>query len=198
MIEISGSGWPELSALWRRQWPECPPLAHELKNVYADRWVRFHSLPGSQRYADDESEYAILLHRHNTVLNEFFTGQRVHIVTAPYGAREETVEISMAGVPHVLNPDSHPWTTLGEEGPDTDRIVHLHVSGRPWLPGTIDPLLRAVADDQCSDVIIMDTALRRLYHPYDGGADCIVESTAERDRLKAAHSDWLSRHPRGL
>ncbi len=62
----------------------------------------------------------------------------------------------------------------------------------------IDPLLRAVADDGGVDVIITDTGLRRLYHPYDGGADCILETTEERDRLKAAHRDWLSGHPGGL
>lgn len=195
---MSGSGWPALSALWWRQWPECPPLAYELKNIYAHRWVRFHSLPGSKRYADDENEYATLLHRHNTVLDEFFTGQRVHIVTATYGAGEETIELSAVGDPHMLNPGSRPWTTLREEDPDTARIIHLHVREQPWRSGMADPLLRAVADDGCSDVIIMDTALRRLYHPYDGGADCIVESTEERDRLKAVHPDWLSRHPRGL
>ncbi|MEU8403165.1 hypothetical protein AB0C28_49000 [Nonomuraea sp. NPDC048892] len=40
--------------------------------------------------------------------------------------------------------------------------------------------------------------LRRLYHPYDGGADVILTNTQERDTLKAAHTDWLSKHPSGL
>ncbi|WP_460523503.1 DUF3885 domain-containing protein [Flindersiella endophytica] len=37
-----------------------------------------------------------------------------------------------------------------------------------------------------------------LHHTYDGGADCILDTTAERDRLRAAHPGWLSRHPQGL
>ncbi|MFJ9779385.1 hypothetical protein ACIRSS_07365 [Amycolatopsis sp. NPDC101161] len=41
----------DLSPLWQRQWPECRPFADELKLAYRDRWVRFHSLPESQRYA---------------------------------------------------------------------------------------------------------------------------------------------------
>ena len=58
-----------LSALWQRQWPACPPLADDLKRAYHDRWVRFHSLPGSKRYPDTDAEYDIVLHRYNTVLN---------------------------------------------------------------------------------------------------------------------------------
>ncbi|MCG5216365.1 DUF3885 domain-containing protein [Streptosporangium sp. KLBMP 9127] len=166
-------------------------MADQLKHVYPDRWVRFHSLPGSKRYADDESEYAILLRRHNTVLDELFTRQRVYIVTATYGAGEDDYL-------QKLNPGSRFWTTLRDEDPDTDRTVDLHVGERPWRPGMTDPLLRAVADDEHRNVIIMDTALHRLYHPYDGGADCLVESTEARDRLKEAHSGWLSRHSGGF
>jgi hypothetical protein len=35
-----------------------------------DRWGRFHSLPGSKRYAESEVEYAIVLDRYNTILDE--------------------------------------------------------------------------------------------------------------------------------
>ncbi|GIH71975.1 DUF3885 domain-containing protein [Sphaerimonospora thailandensis] len=100
--------------------------------------------------------------------------------------------------PHTLNPGSELWTTVRDGDPGECRFVHLYVSERPWQPGMIDPLLRAVADDECADVLITDTGLRRLYHPYDGGADCILETTEERDRLKAAHHDWLSRRPDGF
>ena len=37
------------------------------------RWVRFHSLPGSKRYADDEEEYAELMCRHLAVLAELLS-----------------------------------------------------------------------------------------------------------------------------
>ncbi|MEV0349322.1 hypothetical protein AB0H88_26390 [Nonomuraea sp. NPDC050680] len=67
-----------------------------------------------------------------------------------------------------------------------------------WTITLADLLLRAVADDDCASVIIMDTDLRRLYLPYDGGADVILASPQERDALKNAHADWLSTHPLGL
>jgi hypothetical protein len=38
------------------------------KHRLADRWFRFHSLPESKRYAEDETEVAELFARQNTVL----------------------------------------------------------------------------------------------------------------------------------
>ncbi|MFE0156557.1 hypothetical protein ACFWY5_56185 [Nonomuraea sp. NPDC059007] len=70
----------ELTARWQARWPDCPPIGHELKRYYTSRWVRFHSLPGSKRYADTPAEYDILLDRHNTVLTELFDGQDALIV----------------------------------------------------------------------------------------------------------------------
>ncbi|WP_435830746.1 DUF3885 domain-containing protein [Nonomuraea fuscirosea] len=48
--------------------------------------------------------------------------------------------------------------------------MHVHIGRHLWKPGILDPLLRAVADDECHGVLIMDTDLLRLYAPYAGGA----------------------------
>ncbi|HWO61878.1 MAG TPA: hypothetical protein VNO31_17805, partial [Umezawaea sp.] len=57
----------DLSTLWRRQWHACRPSADTLKHAYSNRWVRFHSLPGSKRYPGHDADYDIVLHRY-TVL----------------------------------------------------------------------------------------------------------------------------------
>jgi hypothetical protein len=44
----------------------------------------------------------------------------------------------------------------------------------------------------------MGVDLRWLFAPYDGGMDVVLPTTAERDHLRSAHSDWLSTHPAGL
>lgn len=62
----------------------------------------------------------------------------------------------------------------------------------------LDPLLRLVADDGTGEVVVTDDRLRWLVHPYDGGVDVVTGSSAERDRLRDLHHDWLSRHPGGL
>ena len=45
---------------------------------------------------------------------------------------------------------------------------------------------------------ITDLSLERIHHPYDGGADVLLPTTAERDALIQRHTDWLSRHPNGF
>ncbi len=61
-----------LAALWRERHPSAPPVAHTLRTRYADRWVRFHSLPDSKRYPESGDEYALVLDRYNTILDELF------------------------------------------------------------------------------------------------------------------------------
>jgi hypothetical protein len=74
----------------------------------------------------------------------------------------------------------------------------LYVSAASLEPSTLNPFLRAVADDEIGYAIIAPLDLRWLYHPYDGGADVIAPSVHERDALKNRHADWLSAHPAGL
>ena len=57
-------------ASWQRWYPNCEPIAHLIRREYPDRWVRFHSLPFSKRYAEEEAEYATVLERHNRILGE--------------------------------------------------------------------------------------------------------------------------------
>jgi hypothetical protein len=59
--QVSGGVQTALTELWRQHWPDCPPVGHKLREPYRDLWVRFHSLPESKRYAEDESEYAVVL-----------------------------------------------------------------------------------------------------------------------------------------
>lgn len=190
-----------LAALWRERRPSAPPIAaHTFRGAYADRWVRFHSLPESKRYPESEDEYAIVLHRYNTVLDKLFAGLDVFVVTADWS---ET-PTGPAGYPEprqTLHPDGvRWWTGLDDEDPDPEFHIHtrLYADRRPWRHGCADELLRAVADDTLAQVFLTDTQLRRIHHPYDGGADVILATPAERDRLRGEHTDWLPSHPAGL
>ncbi|MFH9554158.1 hypothetical protein [Streptomyces sp. NPDC017435] len=86
------------------------------------------------------------------------------------------------------------------DDPDPDFHTHtrLYADRRRWDRCCIDGLLRAVADDALAEVFIADTELRRIRHPYDGGADVILATAAERDRARHRHTDWLPSHPVGL
>lgn len=189
-----------LAALWRERRPSGPPVAHTFRSTYADRWVRFHSLLDSKRYPESEDEYAIVLDRYNTVLDELFMGTDVFVVTMDWS----NTPTGPAGYPtprETLHPGStHWWVESDQEAPDPEFHTHtrLYADQRPWERSCVDELLRAVADEALVEVFFTDTELQRIHHPYDGGADVILTTSEERDRLRDLHSGWLSSHPAGL
>jgi hypothetical protein len=190
----------QLSVLWRQQWPECPPLADTLKHVYCDRWVRFHSLPESKRYPEHDAEYDIVLHRYNSVLDELFRDQEVRIVTTDWSDKPEPPARSARHTTWCS--DASHWTSIcttdGETDPAFITYEHLYVSRAHWQSGSIDDLLRAVADDAAHGVMITSLSFDRIHHPYDGGADVLLPTSDLRDALKQRHSEWLPAHPGGL
>ncbi|MGW3074922.1 DUF3885 domain-containing protein [Kitasatospora sp. NPDC001132] len=181
----------ELTALWERRWPGVEPVGYEIGTRTRDVWVRFHSLPQSKRYPDDEREYAIVLERHNTVLDELFAGSEVYVLTPRWSGR--------TSVPRMRRDAKHwrTWLQADDPAPEFRTYCHVFVERRRWRRGELDRLLRRVADEREGGVIVTDTGMRRLYHPYDGGADVYLTTAEERDRLKERHADWLSRHPGG-
>ncbi|WP_425505852.1 DUF3885 domain-containing protein [Streptomyces typhae] len=56
-----------LTDLWQQRWPGCPPVGYKPREPYRNFWVRFHSLPESKRYPENESDYSVVLGRHNGV-----------------------------------------------------------------------------------------------------------------------------------
>ncbi|MEU3457862.1 hypothetical protein ABZ671_30370, partial [Micromonospora sp. NPDC006766] len=192
-----GTDGHPLQAVWETRWQQVAPISHHLKWL-DDRWVRFHSLPGSKRYAENDSEYATILHRHNAILDEL-RGQTVDLQVI-------TLEVAFTPVPRrrtpilqALLPNAECWSVLS--WPDLDpelAFAHAYVNRVAWQPGRLDQLFRQVADDQIAHVIIAPPDLAWLYAPYDGGADVLLANTALRDYLRDRHRQWLSSHPAGL
>ncbi|WP_433917181.1 DUF3885 domain-containing protein [Streptomyces sp. NBC_01744] len=189
---VSGGAQAALTELWQQCWPSCPPVGYKLRDPYRDVWVRFHSLPESKRYAENESEYTVVLERYNTILDELFAGADVYVITPLWTTEAE--------VPS-FQPDAGYWQSLlvaDDPDPEFRTYCHLSATRRPWRRGCIDELLRDVADDKVAGVLITDAQMQRIHHPYDGGADVFLASSRERDRMRDRHPDWLSSHPLGL
>lgn len=188
----------ELTRLWEQRWPGCSKVPYELREQ-RDRWVRFHTLPASKRYPETESEYEVILGRHNTVLTELAGDSAVLVMTAGYSDRPEPPGSGRSAETAAVHPGASYWTSVcTDDDPDFQSYLHLYVSQTAWSPGCVDPLLRLVADDVIGNVVLADAGLRWLFHPYDGGMDVITSSAAERAALKDRHRDWLSGHPAGL
>jgi hypothetical protein len=187
-----------LAALWRERRPSGPPIGHTFRSTYADVWVRFHSLPESKRYPESEDEYAVVLERYNTVLDGLFAGTDVFVVTMDWSYTPN----GPAGYPtprQELHPEGVLWWTepdLDDPDPEFHTYTRLYADRRPWRTGCVDDLLRAVADEAVVEVFVTDTELRRIHHPYDGGADVVLATPAERDRLRDRHAAWLPARPR--
>lgn len=181
-----------LTTAWRTRWGRSP-IAYQLRGWHADRWVRFHSLPGSKRYAETEEECEIILDRHHRVLAELGAQEDLYVVAAYF--EDEKGRVS----PDPRHPGAVPWLTIEPDDNSPYEIAaRLYASMTRFDRQTLDPLLRGVADDELSGVIIAPLDLRWLYHPYDGGADVIAPTAHDRDILKNRHTDWLSTHPAGL
>lgn len=194
----------DLTERWESRWPTCRPIGHELRTSAGGRWIRFHSLPGSKRFAETPEERAEVLSRHNTVLADLFSLVEAAderpvalAITCAWGNRADR-----ARPPDLVaaDPAASFWRShqRDPEAAHSTMWTHLWTSTRPWSPGSMDELLTLVADWKTADVVIAPLSLDWLYHPYDGGADVIAASTVARDRLAAKYKAWLSPHPHGL
>lgn len=183
-----------LTDLWERTWPMAGPLGYELRVVYGDRWVRFHSLPESKRYAENDAEHAEILRRHRTVLGELHGSAGPAdpwVIAADWGSEDFAAGWSKRHLP-----TAWPWRRRqSEDDPDAGFIYFWGASG--LSDADLDALLRAAADDK-GRFLIGAPDLEWLYCPYDGGADVLLPTAVERDGLKKRHAGWLSAHPQGL
>lgn len=188
-----------LIAAWAAAWPDSLPLAHELKELFETRWVRFHSLPGSKRYPETQEEYDEMLERCNTVVGEMCAASGVAEILVI--ASDVCVTPAPTAEPDFtdLLPTETFWAAVPWHYADPALLfAHLYVSRHAWKPGLLDDLLCAIAEGDVAGVIVAPPDLRWLYHPYDGGADVILPTVAERDAMAVRHTDWRSPHRSGL
>jgi hypothetical protein len=192
----------DLDAAWESNWGGTLPLGHLLRTAHPDRWVRFHSLPESKRYAATEEEYATLLGRQHAILANLGAAQELIAITCEWSTdpsprgREPDLERAAPG--------EH-WRTVLEnenenenEEPEFRTYTHLYAGPLTNLSAALDPLLREVADFETAGVILAPRGLGWLVHPYDGGVDVITATRSERDALRSRHPEWLSQYPGGL
>jgi hypothetical protein len=191
---------PELSEVWRRNFGDFEPVAHLLRDRFHDRWVRFHSLPDSKRYPESADEVAIVLERHNRLIDRLTNGERsltllgTECSASPSPSRTELADEGVCKAEEA-------WCSVAmhELSQDWEEPTywHLFASALQWRPGMLDSVLRLVSQDKAVNLMLL-APRGWLYHPYDGGADVILPSEEQRTLLASEFSPWLSRHPLGL
>lgn len=192
-----------MSARWATAWGRCRPVSYELRSCLRDRWVRFHSLPGSQRYAATDNEHAEIMRRHTTMLTELLKHDTADadpglmLVTASWSAAHEPATRGKELATAI--PAANYWTSVLTDDTEPEPVwTHLWISQASLHSQDLPRLLRLVAGYGTGGVIITTTAMNWLYAPYDGGADVIAASPGHRDQLRDRYSAWLPPHPSGL
>lgn len=176
------------AAEFRRDWaqfhPSCLPLGWMLRNRAGSPWVRFHALPGSKRYADDEAERDIILSRAHA-LGDGLLGvdQCCWVIEAETGDPSAPSEVALSGA-ETDDPDEPVWS--------------FYARRERWRAGTHDAKLLSIADDKPRRAIWMRCDDGAVFAPYDGGFDLFPTSWEAVSHLKFGWPDWLSDHPAGL
>ncbi len=181
---------------WAEYYGELPAVAHILRRELPERWLRIHSLPESQRYANTEPEYAELLRRHNDVAAEVLGDAEPVVICLCTWGRPEDHAASFAEFRWARRLS---FSEIVVVKPDaTDGPLAVSASPALWSAGHWDDLIRDIADDRLPSVALYNPRSGEVYAPYDGGADLFLASRGRVAELRHRWSDWLSSHPEGL
>lgn len=164
-----------------------------LRDAHRDRWGRFSNLPKAKRYADTDDEHAEVLRRHLTVLQTLAWDTPVWVIAQDWDGRT-----MQSGWSRDAIPGRWPWRR-SRDFAITDELGE--VGSFYWVRSCpvqeLAGLLRDAADDR-ADVIIGGEDLSWIYAPYDGGADVILPTRAQRNALARRHRRWTSTRRNGL
>lgn len=171
---------------------QVPFVGHMLRGVWAERWLRIHSLPGSGRYPLDAADERILLERHlATARRVLGTGEArlwVHTITEGESREPPAPEwaegLRFAYVATFAEPGECSWNRFAT------RV--------PWDEGLLRRVVLEVAHEREHAVSWESAATRGVYCPYDGGADCFFRGREELADAREQLADWLSDRADGL
>lgn len=180
--------------LWAIHYPQTPPISHQFKRRYLDRWFRIHSLPDSRRYAETSADWQELLFRQNTLMTALFgESSLVWIVIGYYGGDDQSIFADIAKQPLL---GEFVWIVL-DGVPDDEQVFKAAFAPMTWRTHGYDALLRAVADDELR-VFFVSFEKSLIIAPYDGGVDIIAQDETARDHHKQTYQAWLSPRADGL
>jgi hypothetical protein len=185
----------DLIKFWKEHYGDVEPLAHELKHIFKERWVRFHALPGSKRYPESEAEYQEIFSRHKTVLSDLNNSKESLLVVLPEYSESSAPSMPAPKLSEILS-NSMYWRTI-DQNEECGVYWHLHVAEVDPMSDKLNDMFRLVADDEVRNIMFISLESISVFHPYDGGSDIVLQSVSSRDKLKENYSSWLSQHTEG-
>ena len=175
---------PQFQAEWSRHYGPRLPIGWHLRADEARPWVRFHALPLSKRYAEDDAERATILSRANSLGDEILgASNSCWIVEARSDGSNGSGEF---------------WRESAESDDLDSAMWRFYIRSEDWRSGKYNEHLLAIADDRPNRVIWMRRDTGSVFAPYDGGFDLFLPTWQEVNAIKLDRWAWLSDHPAGL
>jgi hypothetical protein len=182
--------------IWKKYFPDVPPIGHVLREQYKLRWVRFHGLPQSKRYATSLPEKRMIRSRANILAGELFKDDAsiwiIHTINTWAPQASESVQTKL----HALG--------LKEVGKDIDpskdedqNEIAVFAFQSIWEHGRYDAFFDMVAEDELDALLIIGEQSGQVLAPYDGGFDLIMKHESLLPEMKDRWSSWLSARPDG-
>lgn len=170
--------------IWNARYPETPPVGYLFKHHLPRRWARIHNLPGSKRYAETADEWACLLYRQNTVIDDL-AGPGTPL----------TVVINAYKEDNPLLKSEHAIFVGRYSAGDGEFEYPCYHYQTTWQPQEQERILRLIANDDMRAFYIAPDC---LIAPYDGGVDLILKDEAALGVFKQKYRKWLSTREDGL
>ncbi|MBY6068119.1 hypothetical protein KUW17_15290 [Leisingera aquaemixtae] len=176
---------------WKMIYPDVPPLGHMLRAFRLEMWTRFHALPESKRYAETQAEGQTILDRANAIAGFLFEpGQEVWLANCDIHYEDEPRRTSKA-LPGIASPLRFEFSSDESVYFEEQTRVEVFAAKTVWKPGRFDELLSEIAEDR-ERAVWFDPVSGRVFAPYDGGFDIVLEDSRLVPEVEAEFRQWMS------
>ncbi len=191
----------EFYNFWQAAFPNCPPVSYLLKQRFSESWFRTHSLPDSKRYAENALEMSEILRRQKILIEDIIeTKDDCFVVFGCYNENPKIVYSEhFPRLIEFLDFDSEPVSRISFEfDSEPDETFQIAFGKRKIVFDDFREILEGVADWKIVHFFIVNPISKRIFAPYDGGVDLILENKETRNKFKHKYKSWLSNHPEGF
>lgn len=167
---------------WRRSYGDAPPLGYILREQFSPRWARLHALPHSKRYAESQEESALILQRANALATDLF-GHDGPCWMVQACAADDAPDPALSFSYAFDNDDMH-WRVFAQDV--------------TFQAGSFDSNFLRIAEDAAPRTLWFSARDGRVFAPYDGGFDLILETGNAAADFKRRYHFWRSPRADGL
>jgi len=188
----------DIAQYWRTHFPGAAPVGWALRESFPDRWVRFHSLPGSRRYPEGKKDRAIVVERACALAKALLGEDGPYYLLANVYAPDDAL-------PFAVTPD---WTyhtaqltqafSCPEDAEDDASIIVVFTGQTETLDRHFERAVLGIAEDRSARCVWVSPNKPVVFAPYDGGFDLITAKPQQATALKQSFKRWTSKHPEGL